>query len=285
MTIIVFINNILVYFIIFGIWKYYQSKSEAGLELIYYSWNFERNTLRIVNFYNIMIFSNQTINDITRDYFSDGEYNCIENIYKILYSYYELIKKRQKQDYIYKDYGYFADYNCKSLYDFTFSQESSSFSKTMNVLKENYNQDINKLLNKFVSLCNQTQLFIGNSISPSFQSLYQKIIDGMILFNNRTYESIINRIFSSSFLNISSTFLNIETYIIFIIGKVTYTDSSKRIINILENCIIITLIMYILSELTNIIIFFFIYIMNMNIECKNIFKLKKVFEVTKSTES
>ena len=284
-TLIVFIIDITVYFIILGIWKDYQSKSRAVLELIYFSWNFELNTLRIVNFYDTMIFNNQTINDIKQDYYSDEEYFPIENIYKILYSYYELRKKRQKKSEIYKSFAYFADYNCKSLFDFVISVESNSFSRTMKIMNEKYNLNIDKLLSNFVDICEQTQSFIGEMVSPSFQSLYQKIIDGMISFDNRTYEGIINRLFSHSFLNLSSIFLNIEKYIIFIIGKTTYTDASARTINLLENYINFTLILYILSECANIIIFFFIYIMNMNIECKNIFKLKKVFEITKSIES
>ena len=95
-VIIILILNIIVFGVVYGIWLDYQYKSESTLELIYYSWNFERNTLRLVNFYNTMIFINQTMDDLTRDYFSSDEYNCIENINQILYSYY-LIKKKEKK--------------------------------------------------------------------------------------------------------------------------------------------------------------------------------------------
>ena len=107
----------------------------------------------------------------------------------------------------------------------------------------------------------------------------------MILFNNRTYEGIIDRIFNSNFAKLSSIFINVISYIIYIVGKITYMDASNEIIDMLGSCIIITLILYILSEIALFIFFFFIYIWNMNTECKNMFKLKSVFEITNSIET
>ena len=284
-TIIVTLIDIIVYSIILAIWVDYRFKSEYTLDLIGYSWNFERNTLRLANFYHTMLFNNQTIDDLTESYFSNNDYNCIENLLQILYTYYELRKKRQKIFNIFRKYNYFSDYNCKSLYNSISSLESNnSFTKTMEIMKEKYNKDIDKLRQSFIKECEVTQSFIGNTVSPAYQSLYKKITDAMLLFNNRTYDGIINRIFNSSLPTISSQFLNVQIYIVYISGKITYSYATNKIIGILGNCIILSLILYIMVECVHFIFFFFIYIWNINIECKNMFKLKRVFEITNPIE-
>ena len=284
-TIIVTLIDIIVYSIILSIWADYRYKSEYTLDLIGYSWNFERNTLRLANFYHTMLFNNQTIDDLTESYFSDNDYNSIENLFQILYTYYELRKKRQKISNIFRKYNYFSDYNCISLYDSISSLESNnSFTKTMQIMKNKYNKDINKLKQCFINECEKTQSFIGNTVSPAYQSLYTKITDAMLLFNNRTYDAIINRIFNSSLPTISSQFLNVQIYIVYISGKITYSYATNKIIEILENSIILSLILYIMAECAHFIFFFFIYIWNINIECKNMFKLKRVFEITNPIE-
>jgi hypothetical protein len=284
-TIIIAITDATIYGVIFGIWIDYSYKSKNTLELIYSSWNFERSTLRIVNFYNTMIFNNQTLDEISDDYFSFNQYSAIENIHQILYSYYELKKKRQNIADIYKGFAYFCEYNCISLYNVMETIETNSFSETLKKLKNKYNLDPEQLKVGFVKECEESKPFIGNSVSPAFQNLYQKITDAMILFNNRTYEAIINKIFNSTFPQLSSVFLNVINYIIYIVGKVTYTNASNTIIDILGNYIVITLILYILAEISLFIFFFFVYIWNMNTECKNMFKLKSVFEITNLIES
>ena len=284
--IIVSIIDISVYSVILAIWIDYKYKSETTLDLINYSWNFERNTLRLVNFYHSMLFTNQTMDDLSRDYYSENKYNCIENFHKVLYTYYELRKKRKNIANIYKNYDYFSDYNCKSLYEYISTKEiSNSFKDTMKIMKEKYNKNIEQIKASFIKECEETQSFIGNSVSPAFQSLFQKVIDAMILFNNRTYNGIINRIFNSTLPTISSKFLHVQRYIVYISGKVTYTNATANIIAILGNYIIISLILYILSEFVHFIFFFFIYIWNINIECKNMFKLKRVFEITNPIET
>ena len=163
-------------------------------------------------------------------------------------------------------------------------KSGNNFYRTINKIETIYGEDVEKIKQLFIEECESSRTFLGKSISQIFQSLYQKIIDAMILFKDRSYEGIINKIFNSSLPKISSMFLNVTKYIIYIIGKMTYTDASQRFIEILETYIIITLVLYILSECILFILFFFLYIRNIGIECKNMFTLKSVFEVTNLKE-
>jgi hypothetical protein len=283
-AILITIIDFVVYIIITIIWVEYNNKSNKTLEAIYYSWNFERNTLRLVNFYHSMLFTNQTLEDITNDYFNDDNKTCIENILEVLNSYYELRKKRQSISDIYQTYDYFCDYDCKSLYDFINIVDTNSYSTAIKKIKEDYGKNYDNIKNSLIDQCEKSKSFIGASISPSLQSIYQKIIDSMILLKERSYSGIINTIFNSLLPNISSVFLNVTRYIIYIFGKVTYSDATVKIIAILGSKINITLVLYILSSSFLFLTFFFIYIWNIHAECKNMFKLQSVFEVTNANE-
>lgn len=285
LVMIVALIDVIVYFVVYGIWINYGKKSKTTIELIYYTWNFERNTLRLVNFYHYMIFLNRTLDDITNDFFLGDNYTCVENLNKILFSYYEIRKKRKEISNIYRDFDYFCDYNCPALYDFLMKDgNGNTFYSTIIKMEQKYGENIEQIKQLFIEECQSTEAFLGTSVSQIFQSIYQKMIDAMTLLKDRSYEGIINKIFNSSLSNISSVFLNVTRYIIYIIGKVTYTDASHKIIEILESQIIITLVLYILSECILFILFFFLYIRNINIECKNMYTLKSVFEVTNLKE-
>ena len=285
-VIIIGIIDITVYGIIFGIWREFESSSGLTLGLIYDSWNFERNTLRLINFYHHMIFMNQTLEEISNDFYGDNDYNCIENFLMVLNSYYELRPKKRKTN-IFKSFNDYCEFSCQSLYDFMMTIDNNSWMTAIITISENSGKSIDSLKQNFIDKCEEGKTFIYEGVTPSFQSFYQRCINAMISINNnaRTYDNLIQTLFNGNLAFVSSVFLNVTRYILHIIGKVSYTGSFDKIIEILENTIIISLVLYIVSEFLLFIFFFFVYIWNINIECKNIFILKKVFEVTNSNDA
>ena len=277
-TIIIALIDIMVYGVIYSIWKSYEAKSKETLELIDDSWSFERYTLRIINFYHHMIFANQTLDNITSDYFTENNYTCIENFLIVLNSYNELRRKKEESN-IFKSFSDYCDYTCESLYNYMESLENSWSS----ALKEM--EDTNAYKKGFINHCENVTTFILNSVTPAFQGFYQKCIDAMILFKDRSYDELIKKLFYSDLPTVTTIFLNVTRYILYIIGKVSYSGSFDTIIGILANTIIISLVMYIVSECLLFVFFFFVYFWNINIECKNMFILKRVFEVTNSNDA
>jgi hypothetical protein len=273
----------MIYGIFYAIWKRYESKSITTLDIIKDSWDFERYTLRIINFYHHMIFMNQTLDQISDDYFAENDYSCVENFLIILTSYNKLRKKREMIDTIktYKDY---CDYSCQSLFDFMGGM-NDSWLDTLEIINKKYGKDINIQKNEFIQQCENTKTFVLDSVTTSFQGFYQKCFDEMISFNDRSYEGLIDKLFNSHLPNLTLTFLNVTRYILYIIGRIAYSESFENIIHILGKVIIISLILYISAEILLFIFFFFVYIWNINIECKKMFILKKVFDVTNLNDS
>jgi hypothetical protein len=283
-TILILFIDVIIYVIIFCLWKNYEQNYKFTLSLIYDSWNFERYTLRLINFYHHMILANQTIENLSNDYFVDNEYSCIENFLLILKSYNLLRRQKIESGGVFKSYEDFCDYNCKSLFSYM-RKISSSWKTTVDKMEEKYSINQDFLTEKFVEQCEKSQTFILDGVTPAFQGFYQKCIDGMIQFKSRTYEGLINKLFYSNLPLVTSIFLNVTRYILHIIGKESYTESFQQIINVLEKTIIFSLVLYIATECLLLVLFFFVYIWNMNTECKNMYILKRVFEITNSNDN
>ena len=283
-TLIILIIDVIIYVIIFCLWKSYEKKYILTLKLIHDSWDFERYTLRLINYYHHMILANQTLDEISNDYFSENEYSCIENFLIILKSYNLLRRQKHESGGVFKSYEDFCEHNCKSLFDYM-RTISSSWKTTLNVMEEKYNINQNDLTQRFVEQCEKSQTFILDSVTPAFQGFYQKCIGAMIQFTDRTYKGLINKLFYSDLPSVTSIFLNVTRYILYIIGKESYTGSFEQIINVLEQTIIFSLVLYIITEVLLLIFFFFVYIWNINKECKNMYILKRVFEITNSNDN
>ena len=78
--------------------------------MIHDSWDFERYTLILINLYHHMIFTNQTLDNFSDDYFSDNSYSCVENFLIKLRSYNQLRGDKKRANEIFKSYSDFCDY-------------------------------------------------------------------------------------------------------------------------------------------------------------------------------
>ena len=276
--IIISIIDIIIYGIFYGIWKYYENKSILTFDLIRDCWDFERYTLRIINFYHHMIFMNQTLDNISDDYFAENNYSAVENFLMIFYEYNKLRRRKNNTDAI-KSYFDYCEFNCQSLFDFMGSM-NNSWLDTLKIINVKYGKDINIQKQGFINQCENEKVFVLNSGTTILQGYYQKCFNEMLSFTDRSYAGLIDKLFNYHLPNLTSIFLNVTRYILYIIGKLAYSESFEKIINILGNAIILSLILYISAEILLFIFFFFVYIWNINIECRNMFILKRVFDVT-----
>ena len=157
---------------------------------------------------------------------------------------------------------------------------NNSWLDALKIINVKYGKDINIQKQGFINQCENEKVFVLNSGTTILQGYYQKCFDEMISFNDRSYAGLIDKLFNYHLPNLTSIFLNVTRYILYIIGKLAYSESFEKIINILGNAIILSLILYIIAEILLFIFFFFVYIWNINIECRNMFILKRVFDVT-----
>jgi hypothetical protein len=161
--IIIAIIDIIVYGVFYAIWKNYESKSILTFDIIKDSWDFERHTLRILNFYHHMIYMNQTIDNISDDYFSENNYSCVENFLMMLIAYNRVRRRKRNTDTI-KSYFDFCEYNCQSLFDFLGSM-SNTWLDTLKIINTKYGKDINIQKQRFIKECQNAKIFVANSSS------------------------------------------------------------------------------------------------------------------------
>ena len=182
---------------------------------------------------------NQTLDNFSDDYFSDNSYSCVENFLIRLRSYNQLRGDKKRANEIFKSYSDFCDYTCQSLFDYM-SSTQNTWATSLDTIQEKYGLSKNKYKQHFIDQCEEAQTFLVASVSPSFQGFYQKCIDAMILFNDRSYEALLGKLFNSNLAYVTSLFNNVIRYILYIIGKVSYTGSFDTINGILGNSIIIS---------------------------------------------
>ena len=161
--IIIVIIDYVVFGFLYGLWKRYESQSILTFDLIHDSWDFERLTLTIINYYHHMIFMNQTLDDISNNYFHENNNSCIENFLIILTKYNKLRKKIDNTDII-KSYNELCEYNCQSLYDFI-GNISNSWIDNLKIIEIQYGKDINIQKNNFIQQCENSKTFVVNSVT------------------------------------------------------------------------------------------------------------------------
>ena len=150
-TIFIIIMDVVVFGIIFGIWKNYEDDSFQSLSLIDDSWGFERQTLRIINFYHQMIFTNQTLENISDDYFADNNYSAIENFLIVLNSYNQL-RRAKGESKLFKSYKDYCGYSCQSLFDFMETVDNNSWITTLIEIENTYRKSHNSLKQNFFEI-------------------------------------------------------------------------------------------------------------------------------------
>ena len=284
-TIIIFIVYIIVYMAIYICFNNYFSTRNLILSLTEEAWNNEKMVYTIANYYKTMMLYNMTINEMTKNYYSNSEQKTIiDQIENSLYSILSFSKTQKTIPSLYKDFCYFLDdeCDCNSLYNYYMNDSNSAFYKATKAMEKNYG--IYGLKNIFIQSCIEYELIIDHDALPAFQSLYQKIINSIVSLNDFSYEGLIDKLFSRDFKITTAIFLYNVQYITNIYGKLSYTNARMNLFAFLDENIYLSLILYCVSEVTMFLIFLLIYVRNMNNKCRNMWKLKKIFQITDSNK-
>ena len=284
-TAIIFIVDIIVYAVIYISFENYFAKRDILLPLVDDSWDYEKSNYQVVNYYQSMMLYNMTMNELTAKYYKNTEQKTIiDKIEKSLYSILTFDKIQKTIPNLYRNFCYFLEGNCdcESLFNYYMNDKTCSFYRTVEIMEKQYK--IFGLKDIFVQYCIDSKLIIDGSILPTFQSLYQKVINGIVSLNDFSYDGLIDKLFHNDFLTITNLFLNCGRFIINIFGKISYTDARKNLFSFLNEHIYLSLILYCVSEVTLILIFILIYVWNTNNKCKNMWKLKRIFQITDSNK-
>ena len=271
--IIIFILS--AYIAIFTKWIFHFKKDDIVLKWVEVGTTFSSETSKLMNNFLLMLFNNQTLDDIS---------SSIEGKDYINYIYSKLTDLYQGDKFFYSlgDIPTINDNNIN--FDCTvFYQKLNN--NLFEELKDKYKNETSKLYYTMNYFCNWSNAMMFKKYKTIYLQLFKQIKIILENYNNNdSYDNIINSIkFNLDIGKIQIIFLITYIYLIDIINNnavIMITTMMKR----MGNNIIITAFIYVIMLIILIIILFFVYFRNINRDYKKFIQVKKVFKVCNINE-
>ena len=259
-------------------WDDYFKKQQNLYILLFKNINLETSIYRAINLYYMMVFNNFTANRATKILYP-SIYNESESlsIFKYFYSTlkYGFNNKIEIEmvGSLYKNFEKVQKFSCGYLY-----QEEAKKVVDLYINEISSNDDIqNKLTNiciNLIGLDSEKSLYL-------IENHFQYIKNGIINLDDFSYDGIILHLKKGYLGRISLFFNNIMTFLINIIYHQRHSIAIQRMLNILENHIQITGMVYILYDIVLTVIIIFFFISKIKKYCNQIMLLKNTFQITK----
>ena len=236
------------------------------------------DSYKLVSYYQLMIYSNITIEDINHfeNYNKSNSENIFSTIYKDLQSLYNAKKLMKSFDnYNLDNIDFFFNFTCKTYYEYLFKNDL--YLATI----EEKDKEYKEVMEYF---CEASNIFNSNNYKQIFSIFFEMIQIGMNEINDRSYTSLISIMHTNNFPIIIAYFLTVYNYAIQILDLRVQKQSYVRLHDIMKENIFIGYVFNFITSTCLILIIFFEYIWNINKDYKKIHELKKVFKICNKKE-
>jgi phosphopantetheine adenylyltransferase len=235
-----------------------------------------------------MIFNNYTIDEIIdymnisyKEEFENNKYSLEEKnysniifnrFYQQLYLLFDLKKDKKMVSNLYKDFDDLVEFNCSNLYKSIKYELLEAIDKILPNME---------LKEKLTEVCQFSQIFSTKDVKTIFERHFQYIKSGIITLKDFSYEGLNKHINDDIIGKVSFFFLSTTIYIIEVATSKTHIESIKKLHYIMSRRLLIMEIIYIIFGLVLVVIIIFFYFYNINELYKQIFLLKKAFNINK----
>jgi hypothetical protein len=252
------------------LWESYHLACNRLHNLIQIHGKLSDDSYKLVNYYQLMVYLNLTIEDINKaeQYNTSNGEDVFSNIYNVIEKLYDANKLMSKLGHYNLDnIDSYYNFNCSSYYEFLF--KTNHFLK---ITENNYKEFL-------VHICEDTKIFETNNYKQIFSMLLENIQIGMNELNSTSYAGLINNFFDPRFPRIVLSFLIVYHYAFQILGQQIQRKSYQKMsLLLIYNSNIGIVLTYISSTFMILMIIFF-YVLKINNDYKKITDLKKVFKV------
>jgi len=272
-----FLMFVIFYIVLLVVWTNYFTQKKYLYELIQKNILIESSIYRAINIYDLMVFHNYTIDEVTNkvlsDYLNKEKNALIKSFYKDIKTAFDSIKEKNKIGGLYQDFEETSDFTCENLFKLN--------SEKIKEIEENDKEKkLIDITGNLIKLCEFSRITESNDFRTVFERHFQYIRNGMLSMNDFSYNGIIDHIINDGTLSKISLFFNsIIIYIIEITNRVPFRNAINKLLNRLEKLIIISEIAFLLFDLIAILFVIFLYIRGINNLCNKIFGLRKIFQI------
>ena len=272
--IFIIIISLIIFIIILLKWIIFFKRDKITLDWITLSEDINSSTNKLMNNLLIMIYDNQTLEDIsqsmqTRDY--------ISYIFDKLGELYEAGGLLMKLNFLTQAYtNSNINFNCWLFYR---TLQDNLFEK----IKNKYINEQDKLFNTLYIFCDWSKVMEFKNYKTMYLQLYNNIEIIMENFDNLTYKNIVLFFYENRIIKLEVIYLITYIYLVEMMNK-NFKYFISEMINILGTNVISTAVAFFILLVLLIIIIFFIYIRNVNNDCKKFIQIRKVFKVCNLNE-
>ena len=278
-----FLMFVIFYILLLLIWTNYFTQKQNLYKLIQKKFLIESSIYRAINIYDLMVFHNYTLDEINNkvlsdDYSNNEKNSLIKSFYYDIKTAFDSIKEKNKIGGLYQDFEDTSNFTCENLFKLN--------SENIKEIEENdKDKKLNNITENLIKLCKYLKITDTNDFRTVFERHFQYIRNGMLSMNNFSYQGIIDHIINDGTLsNISLFFNSIIIYIIELTSNAPLRNSIIKLLNRLENLIIISEITFLLLDIIAILFVLFLYIKGINNLCNKIFGLRKIFQILELQE-
>ena len=251
-------------------WKSYNSVYNKINYLIKTHGAMSDDAYKLINYYQLMIFHNYTVEDINRfeRYNQSIGQDLFSKIYTDIQGLYESKKLMNKlSQYNLGNIDSYYNFTCETYYNFLFN--SNNLLKKSNIKYKEF----------LMFVCEDSNIFKSSNYKQIFAILFEYIQIGINNINGRSYDKLINIFQSPNFSRIILFFLTVYYYAFEILGLQLQRKSYQKINSLMVNYVNIEFLIYYISSFILILMIIFGYIWNINSNNNKIKELKKIFKV------
>ena len=268
--IITLIYSFCLIIIILVLWESYHLACNRLHNLIQIHGKLSDDSYKLVNYYQLMVYLNLTIEDINKaeQYNTSNGEDVFSNIYNDIEKLYDANKLMSKLGHYNLDnIDSYYNFNCSSYYEFLF--KSNDFLRTKDQSYKEF----------FHEICEDSNIFKTNNYKQIFSMLLENIQIGMNELNNTSYAGLISNFFEPKFPRIVLSFLIVYHYAFQILGLQIQRKSYLKMSLILIYDSNVGIVLVYITSIFFILMVIFFYVLKINNDYKKITDLKKVFKV------
>ena len=237
----------------------------------------ETSLYKAINFYDLMIFNNYTLDEIANQYLDEKDKHLPSALFRTFYNDLKIAfnKKKEKSEInsVYSEFDDEITFTCEKLFELN--------NNNLEQIKNNSKSaELNDIKGNLIKLCENNGLADSNDYITVFEMHFQFIRNGMTSLTDFTYPGILQHVNSEGTISKMSLFFNCILIYLLDLAHVGPTNiGMNNFFNLLKLSIRLTELFFLFFDIILISLVLFVYINNIKRYCQQIFLLRKIFKI------
>ena len=232
---------------------------------------------RAINFYDLMIFNNYTMDELANLYLDSKDKNQPSALFRTFYNDLKFVfnKKNERNiiNSVYSDFDDKITFTCESLFELN--------NDNLEQIKNNSKSaELNDIKGNLIKLCENTEIAESNDYTTVYEMHFQYIRNGMVSLTDFTYPGLLDHFNSGGTISRMSLFFNcILIYLVELADENPSRNGMHNLLNLFKLSTRLTELFFLFFDIILINIVVFVYINNIKRYCKQIFLLMEIFKI------